>query len=298
MQHEYLLKIVEEIANAGSIRGAADMLSITPSALNRRLLGLEGELDTQLFERTSNGVMLNPAGEIFITHARRQLADMKSVRSKIADLKGVRRGRVVIAVDDNVATIRSFAQEIATYQSAFSGVSFTIETTAKDDIAQTLSDYRADLALQLHPRTNPNIASLCTTPVGVIVVGRKDHPGLGNGPVRLHELAQFPWALPPRGPLRKAIETSAMRQGLNYRIGLEVSSNFAAATMMHSDTISFEIATGHDTACPDHVCHSTLAAREYTPMLLHLSQQRGRSISVAASRFAEQVRKSYARLEA
>jgi DNA-binding transcriptional LysR family regulator len=128
---------------------------------------------------------------------------MKSVRSKIADLKGVRRGRVVIAVDDNVATIRSFAQEIATYQSAFEGVSFTIETTAKDDIAQTLSDYRADLALQLHPRTNPNIASLCTTPVGVIVVGRKDHPGLGNGPVRCMNLPSFLGRCPRAGRCAK-----------------------------------------------------------------------------------------------
>ena len=298
MQHEYLLKIVEEIARVGSIRGAADMLSITPSALNRRLLGLEGELDTQLFERTSNGVMLNPAGEIFITHARRQLADMKAVLSKIADLKGVRRGRVVIAVDDNVATIGSFAQEIATYQQAFDGVSFIVNPMAREDIAQALAEYRADLALQLHPRTDSKIASLCATPVGVTVIARKNHPALQKGSVRLHEVAQFPWALPPRGPLRKAVETSAVRQGLSHRIGLEVSSGFAVATMLNSDTIGFEVTTDADTSYPHHLSHCALAARDYTPMFLHLSQQQGRSLSVAAGRFAEQVRKSYAGLDA
>ncbi|WP_299554831.1 LysR family transcriptional regulator [uncultured Tateyamaria sp.] len=294
MQHEYPLKIVEEIARSGSIRGAADMLSITPSALNRRLLSLEDELETQLFERTSQGVLLNAAGEIFITHARRQLADMKSVRSKIADLKGARRGRVTIAIDDNIANIESFAQEVAAYQSEFDGVAFAIEPTTADDIAQFLIEYRADLALQLHPRTNSHVSSLCSAPAGIVVTGRKNHPALHDGPLRLHEITQYLWTLPPRGPLRKAIETSASSQGLEYRVGLEASSGFAIPILQGSDTIGFEIAIGTPKHSSSHIYRRTLSPRDHTPLFLHLSQLKGRSLSVAAGRFAEQVKKSYA----
>ena len=45
MRHLLPYKYVEEIAKAGSIRKAAETLSITPSALNRRLLAIEEELD-------------------------------------------------------------------------------------------------------------------------------------------------------------------------------------------------------------------------------------------------------------
>lgn len=296
MQHEYPLKIVEEIARAGSIRCAADFLSITPSALNRRLLSLEDELETQLFERISSGVILNAAGEVFITHARRQLADMKAVRSKIADLKGARRGSVVIAVDHDAATLGSLAQEIVAYQTSFDGVTFRIEPTATNDIAQTLTEYRADLALQLHPRTNTNVASLCAAEVRINVRGRKDHPALCGDEMRLHEITQFPWALPAHGPLREAIEASAIRQGLNYHIGLEGSSNLGAALMQNSDTLGFEIATGNDKEAHYELSQRALSPGDHAVMFLHLSQLKGRSLSVAAGRFAEQVRKSYAHL--
>jgi len=295
MQHEYPLIIVEEIARAGSIRGASDMLSITPSALNRRLLSLEGELDTQLFERTSNGVILNAAGEIFITHARRQLADMKSVRSKIADIKGMRRGRVVIAIDDNIATLGSFAQEIAHYQREFNGVTFVVEPTPANDIAQALIEFRADLAVQLHPTTNSHVSSLCAAPTRTFVIARKDHPALGDGPVRLYELAMFPWALPISGPLRDAVETSAVRQGLDYLIGLETAVNVAAVFGQGSDTIHFDVSTS-DVPPPIGLGCRVLSSQDQTPMFVHLSQLKGRSLSVAAGRFAEQIQKSYAQL--
>lgn len=295
MQHEYPLIIVEEIARAGSIRGAADILSITPSALNRRLLSLEEEFDTQLFERTAYGVILNAAGEIFITHARQQLADMKSVRSKIADLKGARRGRVVVAVDDNIAALTSFGQDVARYQSEFNGVTFVIEPTPAEDIAQALVEYRADLAIQLHPKTNSHVASLCTAAAHIHVVGRDNHPAFLNSTLRLHEIAEFPWALPPRGPLRQAIETSAIRQGLQYQISLETEACFARVAMKSTHTLGFEVTINREPPS-DGLDYRALSTRDQTPIFVHLSQLKGRSLSVAAGRFAEQVRKSYARL--
>lgn len=297
MQHEYPLIIVEEIARAGSIRGAADILSITPSALNRRLLGLENELNTQLFERTPNGVILNAAGEIFITHARRQLADMKSVHSKIADIKGARRGRVVIAVDDNVAILESIFQEVAHYQQEFNGVTFVVEPTPTNDIAQALTEYYADLAVQLHPTPNSHVTSLCTAPVQVHVVARKGHPalGVGVGALRLHELAMFPWALPASGPLRDVVKTSALRQNLNFRIGLETSAISVDAVLQATDTVGFEVSTIGPPRARG-LDHRVLSPRDQTSMFLHLSQLKGRSLSVAAGRFTEQVRKSYAQL--
>lgn len=293
MQHEYPLVIVEKIARAGSIRGAADLLSITPSALNRRLLNLEGELDTQLFERTSNGVILNAAGEIFIAHARRQLAEMKSVRSKISDIKGVRRGRVVIAIDDNVAALASFAREIAHYQREFSDVTFVVEPTPANDIAQTLTEYRADLAVQLHPTTNSYVSSLCAAPAQIYVVAHEGHPAFDNRPLRLHELTKFRWALPVSGPLRNSVETSAIRQGLDFHIGLEIPAGAAGSIMQGADTIGFEISTSGKPSSQK-LDYRALSSRDQAPMFVHLSQLKGRSLSVAAGRFAEQIRKSYA----
>ncbi len=90
MRHLTSLRYIDAVAKAGSIRGAAESLAITSTALNRRILALEEELGVPVFERLPHGVRLSSAGEILIHHIRNQISDMERVRSQIADLSGVR----------------------------------------------------------------------------------------------------------------------------------------------------------------------------------------------------------------
>ena len=80
MRHLLVLKYTEKIAETGSLRSAAEQLNITPSALNRRVLGLEDELGVAIFERHPSGLRPNIAGEILLKHIRDQFADMDRVK--------------------------------------------------------------------------------------------------------------------------------------------------------------------------------------------------------------------------
>ena len=70
MNHLRFLSYVDEVARVGSIRQAADRLHIAPSAVNRRILDIEEELGTPLFERLPRGVRLTAAGELFVAYIR------------------------------------------------------------------------------------------------------------------------------------------------------------------------------------------------------------------------------------
>src|SRR4051812_19981729 len=70
-----ILTYMDAVARHGSIRKAAEALHIASSALNRRILDLEDELGTLLFERLPRGVRLSAAGELFIGYVRRSLTD-------------------------------------------------------------------------------------------------------------------------------------------------------------------------------------------------------------------------------
>lgn len=61
MRHLTTLLYIDAVARAGSIRKAADSLSITSTALNRRLLAIEEDLGVPIFERLPRGVRLNAA---------------------------------------------------------------------------------------------------------------------------------------------------------------------------------------------------------------------------------------------
>ena len=60
-------KLLDAVARYGSIRRAAEKSAITPSALNRRILNLEEEYGTPLFEHTSAGMRPNVAGAGSVT---------------------------------------------------------------------------------------------------------------------------------------------------------------------------------------------------------------------------------------
>ena len=64
------------VAEEGHVGRAARRLHLTQPPLSRHILALEDELGTRLFERTPRGMKLLPAGEVFLGHARRILAEV------------------------------------------------------------------------------------------------------------------------------------------------------------------------------------------------------------------------------
>ncbi len=64
------------VAEEGHVGRAARRLHLTQPPLSRHILALEDELGAQLFERTPRGMRLLPAGEAFLHHARRILAEV------------------------------------------------------------------------------------------------------------------------------------------------------------------------------------------------------------------------------
>jgi DNA-binding transcriptional LysR family regulator len=68
--HYFVVTAEEE-----SVARAARRLRVAQPALSRQLAALEREIGTPLFERHARGMRLLPAGEAFLTHARRLLAE-------------------------------------------------------------------------------------------------------------------------------------------------------------------------------------------------------------------------------
>lgn len=54
------------IAEHGQIARAAEEMYVSPPAMSKALRKLENELDTTLFERTKEGLVLNVAGEMVL----------------------------------------------------------------------------------------------------------------------------------------------------------------------------------------------------------------------------------------
>lgn len=80
-QLEYFVAVAEE-AHVGR---AARRLRISQPPLTRQIRRLEDEVGAPLFERTPRGMRLLPAGERFLAHARRALAEVDAAKRAVED---------------------------------------------------------------------------------------------------------------------------------------------------------------------------------------------------------------------
>ncbi len=97
------IQYFDAVRHAGSICGAARLLNVASSAVNRQVLKLEAELGVPLFERVPGGVKLSAAGEMLARHVTLVLRDAERVQSDLAALKGAQTGRVLLTAVEGVS---------------------------------------------------------------------------------------------------------------------------------------------------------------------------------------------------
>ena len=319
MRHLRTFRYVDTVARVGSIRGAADSLAITASALNRRILALEEELGVAIFERLPHGVRPSTAGELLLHHIRTQFADIERLQSQIADLSGVRRGRVAIA-SSQAPLSYLLPEQVARYRIEHPGVTFVLQLRDRTAVTQALIDHSADLAIAFEHAPSPDFHPLLSVRQRVHAVMSATHPLAAQAELRLRDCLAFPTVVPafPHG-VRQLLETALAGSSRRLEPVIESDSfEFLSRSVRDGELITFQIPVGlsdevsrgpgkereaetgkagstrrrgNDDArpaatAPDLIARP-LAERDVPPGTLSLGQLRGRALPVAAARFAE-----------
>jgi len=143
------MRYVVEVAREGGFTRAAANLHVAQQAVSQQVKAVEGALGVQLFERTSRGVELTAAGEVFVQEARRALnaADRVGQRAQAAargEVGSLRLGYTLATVYETLpALIDALAAE-------HPGLRVRPREVFAEDVAGLLADERIDLALGPH----------------------------------------------------------------------------------------------------------------------------------------------------
>jgi DNA-binding transcriptional LysR family regulator len=292
MRHLQTLKLIADVARAGSIRRAAEDLNITASALNRRIQRFEEEFGAQIFERLPRGVRLNPAGELLMQHIRAQLSDLERVRGQVADLSGMRRGHVTIACSQALTPF-FLPGEIARYRAEHPAVTFSVRVRDRAAAEAELASFASDLALVFEPVYLADFEVIRAIPQPVAAIMAADHPLAvrGSGPLRLRDCLAHPHVVPSHGyGVRHLLEFATRGKSLGVAPVLEADSfEMMRHYVLHEGTVSFQIPIGLLPADDPRLVVRPVDARDLPPGLLLLGQLRGRTLPVATARFARQV---------
>ncbi|MCW1411318.1 LysR family transcriptional regulator [Rhizobium sp. 1AS11] len=135
-------------ARLGSVRKAADRLSITQPTLSLRLKQLESETSAPLFERQGRGLRLTRHGHLFFTRT----ATVLEAYSDLANLSGAREieGPVRFGVAEGFA-VACMPQLIANLRADFSLLRPEWVVATSDVLEQSLMNGDLDVAILVDP---------------------------------------------------------------------------------------------------------------------------------------------------
>lgn len=185
----YFLAIAEE----GHVGDAADRLGIAQPALSQRLRRLEAELDARLFDRTSRGMVLTPAGEALRAEASGLLARFAAMRTEVARAARGDAGTLRLGVPAQ-APGGALAAALAALGRSHPALRVELHDASTPRQRVQLADGRlhAGLALALAaPAPTPRAGAVAGPAIGAAAVpesgggppAASGSPGGGSGPV-------------------------------------------------------------------------------------------------------------------
>lgn len=195
------LRVVRAIADHGSITRAADALGYSQPAISQHLKRLEARLGMPVVTRAGRGVRLTEAGRVLARHATTVTTALDAAAGELADLHGLRSGRVRLAAFPS-ASSTIVPRLLRTMGAAHPGVRITYTEAEPPEAVAAVRAQTADLAITFsYPgdRVDPHRESargLAVVPVWrdeMLLVLPAGHPLAEQEEIDLADLAAESW---------------------------------------------------------------------------------------------------------
>jgi DNA-binding transcriptional LysR family regulator len=169
------LRVFSEVARLGHMGRAAGALHLTPPAVSMQIKELETQVGLLLFDRVGRSLSLSTAGEYFLVHARRLLADLKDTEHAMARLRKLEHGVLTIGL---VSTAKYFVPHLlARFNVERSGVEVRLRVAAnREELVALMQAGDADLTIMGRPPKDLDARAEPFAPHPLVFIGPAGHP--------------------------------------------------------------------------------------------------------------------------
>ncbi|SDC62274.1 LysR family transcriptional regulator [Actinokineospora iranica] len=212
------------VADTRHFTKAAKQAHVAQPSLSKQIQSLETELGAPLFTRARGNVSLTAAGEALLPVAKRILSDVDTARLEVAELIGLRRGRIRLGATPSVC-VGVLAEVLRRFHDRYPGVRLVVEEGGSRDLTEALLGGDLDLALVIVPPQGVDPA-LTSTPIlreHLMVASAADGPAPSDrDTVRLETLRERPMVMFRRGyDLRETTLHACREAGFEPKLAVE-----------------------------------------------------------------------------
>jgi DNA-binding transcriptional LysR family regulator len=221
------LQVFESIFRHGSFTRAAEELFLTQPTVSMQIKKLTDAMGLPLFEHIGRSVEPTEAGVELYDACRRIFEILANLEMKIADLKGLKRGRLRLGV---VTTAQYLAPEVlGEFSRIYPGIDLALEVANRHRIIERMHANEDDLYIMGQaPEDGIDIEVHPFSPNPLVVLAPRNHPLVNKKNIKLEEIANEPFIMrEPGSGIRDLTFRTFDARGLQPNVRMELGSNEA-----------------------------------------------------------------------
>jgi len=246
------LQIFSVAATHLSFARAAEKLHLTHAAISLQIKQLEEVFGAMLFDRIGKRVFLTESGQVLLDHARQILQSLKDADESLMALKGLKGGRVAIAV---TSTAEYFAPGLlAEFRQVQADVRVRLLVNNREEVSRLLMSNEVDLAIMGRPPVDMEAQAVNLAPHPLVIIAGADHPLARRARLSFADIANETMIVRESGSgTRLAMEGFFLEHAIKPRIDMEMGSNEAikqavvaglGISFISQHTLGLEYSTG------------------------------------------------------
>jgi LysR family carnitine catabolism transcriptional activator len=226
------LELFVAVVDAGGFTAAADAVHVAQPSVSLAVKELEREVGTALLVRSRRGVELTAAGRALLGPARRALREVATAGAAVAEVVGLRAGRLDLATLPTLAA-DPVAEIVGRFRRSHPEV--TVGLLAPSDpleIAEWVGSGRAELGITEAGAQNAGLVEIELAAQELVVVAPPGAPARKDA-LRLERLAGLPLVMTPAGTSMRTLADAALRGvGVEPRVAVESEQRDAVVPLV------------------------------------------------------------------
>jgi len=215
------LKVFCDLAETESFTKAAQVNSVTQSAVSQQISALERNFKSLLIERSKKKFRLTREGQMLYEYSKQIIQTYDSLHSKLQELKDIISGTIRVATIYSIG-LHDLPPYIKRFMKSYPTVNIHVEYRRANQVYDDVLSNVVDLGLIAYPVKDSKLEIIPLRKEPLVLICHPQHPFAKQKTVKLKALAgQKIIGFEPDIPTRKALDKILKEHGVEIRHVME-----------------------------------------------------------------------------
>ena len=215
------LKVFCDLAETESFTKAAQINSVTQSAVSQQISSLERQFKSLLIERSKKKFRLTREGQVLYEYSKQIIQSYDSLHNRIQEIKDIISGTIRVATIYSIG-LHDLPPYLKKLLKLFPTVNVHVEYRRANQVYEDVLSNVVDLGLVAYPTRDAKLELVPLRKDSLVLICHPQHPLAKHKTIRLSQLAGQKFiSFEPDIPTRKAVDKILRDHGVEVQTVME-----------------------------------------------------------------------------